>query len=75
MNISENLEIKNLKRTGCSRGHIAQCIADKNLHGAPEYEYFGKRVQRGRMLLHTKKGDMVLRFRCNYGWLTNAELF
>ena len=74
MNISTDLNIINLEKTHCKRGHIAQCLADKNMHEAPHFEYFGKRVQRGTVVLHTKNGDFALKFRCENGWLASAEI-
>ena len=67
-NIADNKIIVGLKKTGCSKGHIAQCISDKNLHENPKYTYVGKRVQRGAMVLHTKNGDFTLMFDVENGW-------
>lgn len=74
MSINESLKIINLEKTGCKRGHIAQCLASKGMHDAPRYEYIGKRVHRGTVVLHTKNGDFDLKFRCENGWLTYAEI-
>lgn len=74
MNISPDLDIINLEKTHCKHGYIAQCLAVKNMHEAPQFEYFGKRVQRGTVLLHTKNGDFALKFGCDNGWLTYAEI-
>ena len=74
MNINENLKIVNLEKTGCKRGHIVQCLADNTKHDAPKYAYFGTRVQRGTVALHTVNGDFVLKFRAENGWLTYAEV-
>lgn len=73
-NISEKTEIKNLEKTGCTKGHIQQCISDKNLHEKPIYEYFGKRVSRGVVRLHTKNGGFWLKFREQNGWATDVEI-
>lgn len=72
MNISKNTEIINLPN-GLTTEHIQQCIADKNLHTTSKYSYFGIRVQRGTMMLHTKAGDYEVTFRCENGWLTSLE--
>lgn len=74
MNIKADLDIINIEKTHCKRGHIVQCLADKNMHETLKCEYFGKRVQRGTVVLHTKNGDFALKFRCENGWLTYAEI-
>lgn len=74
MNISKNTKITNLDKTGCSIGHVQQCIYDKNLHEAPVYSYDGPRVQKGTMLLHTCKGDFTIKFDAKNMWLRSLEV-
>ena len=73
-NIPENIEIIGLKETGCKPSHIQQCIHDKHLHDNVKYTYFGKRVRRGSMVLHTKAGDYLLCFAEKNGWATHLEI-
>lgn len=74
MNVPSNLTIINLEKTGCKKRHIAHCLSDRSMHGKTQYDYFGKRVQRGQTVLHTKNGDFALKFRSECGWLTYAEI-
>lgn len=74
MNIPNELEIINIMKTDCKKAHIAQCLSDASMHDEIKYDYFGQRVQRGKVLLHTKNGDFTLKFRAENGWLTYAEI-
>lgn len=73
-NISMTTKIKNLKKTGCTKAHIEQCVWDRNLHEKPNFSYFGKTVAKGTMLLHTKNGDFTLKFDEKNGWARSAEI-
>lgn len=73
-NISMTTKIKNLKKTGCTKGHIENCIHDRNLHEKPNFSYFGKTVTKGTVLLHTKNGDFTLKFDEKNGWARSAEI-
>ena len=73
-NISMTTKIKNLKKTGCTKGHIENCIHDRNLHEKPNFSYIGKTVAKGTMLLHTKNGDFTLKFDEKNGWARSAEI-
>ena len=73
-NISDNVEIKGLEKTGCSKGHIIHCLHDKNKHEKPEYSYLGKFVSKGTVLLHTFKGDFTLKFDECHMWARSVEI-
>ena len=73
-NIGKNTAIKNLEKTGCTIGHIQQCISDKNKHEEPVYTYDGARVQKGTILLHTCQGDFTLKFDVENAWARAIEI-
>ena len=72
--IPYNIEIVGLESTGCSRGHIKQCISDKKLREAAQYTYFGKTVSKGTIVLHTSNGDMLLTFDEKNGWARSVSI-
>ena len=72
-NISDKTVIENLDLIR-SRGYLAQCIVDKNLHKSPHYTYFGKRVQRGNVDLHCADGDIRVTFVVEKGWAKSLKL-
>lgn len=74
MNISDNINIVNINKTGCSVAHIRQCLSDASLHDAPIYEYYGSHVQRGTVDIHTKNGTFKMKFRAENSWITDAEI-
>jgi len=73
-NIPDDIIIKNLKKIGCKKAHIAHCLSDRNMHEKPQYTYFGKIVSRGTVLLHTCRGDCVLKFYEKNGWARELEI-
>lgn len=72
-NIGENTKVLGLEKTHCKLSHIQQCLYDKNAHEIPIYDYLGKFVQRGTIVLHTCKGDHKLKFKVNSGWAEIIE--
>lgn len=72
--ITVETEIKNLEKTGCTKGHINQCLHDKNMRERPNYLYFGKHVSKGTVLLHTCNGDFTLKFAEKDGWARSVEI-
>ena len=70
MNISKNTKITGLPED-ISIGHIQQCLDDKTMHSDIKYDYYGKRVQRGSIVLHTKAGNLKATFKCESNWLTD----
>ena len=73
-NIGKQTTIVGLEKTKCSIGHIHQCISDVNKHEKPIYSYAGPRVQKGRMLLHTCKGDFIIKFDVENAWARQVEI-
>ena len=72
-NISDKIEIVNLEKTNCKRGHIEHCVVDQTRHDEPRYTYFGSKVQKGTMILHTVKGDFKLKFDVKNAWARKLE--
>lgn len=68
-NISEHTIIYGFENTGITKGHLQQCLMDKNLHEKPVFSYFGKTIFRGTIIIHSCKGDFNLLFCSENGWL------
>ena len=73
-NIGEKTKIKGLEKTGCKISHIQACLHDKNSHEPVRYKYFGSRVSKGNVLVHTAKGDFNLYFEEENGWCRLIEV-
>lgn len=70
-NICEKTEMVGFERMKI--GHIQHVInSDKNKN--VKYSYFGKRVQRGTMQLHTKYGVLNVKFDVECGWARRLEV-
>lgn len=72
MNISKKTVISNMPE-GITVPHLQACLGTKGLHEKTEYSYFGKRVSRGTIVLHTKKGNWKIKFTEKDGWLKTIE--
>lgn len=69
MNIGKNTHIEGIEKTKCKVEHINHCLNARGMHEVVRTDYFGPRVQRGTVLLHTKNGDFSAKFVCENGWL------
>lgn len=52
---------------------IERCLSDEHLHTIISYDYNGKKVQRGKLMLHTRRGSYSARFEARDGKLTELE--
>ena len=73
-NIGENTKIVGLEKIGCKVSHLQNCLHEKGKHEVPKYDYFGKFVSRGSILVHTKNGDFTLKFKERNGWAEYVEI-
>lgn len=74
LNINENTVITGLEKTGCSIGHLQDCLHTKGKHEKFDYSYFGKSVSRGTTVVHTKNGDFTVAFEDKNGWAKRLEV-
>ena len=73
-NIGEKTEIKGLEKIGCNVGHLKDCLHTNGKHEKPNYSYFGTKISRGTIVLHTKNGDFTATFVDENGWLKEIEI-
>ena len=70
--ISPKTIIHGLEKTGCSISHIQHCIY---MNKEPvNYSYFGPRVAKGSLIVHTKNGDFTIRFHETNGWADEIQI-
>lgn len=72
-NISKKTEIHGVENVR-SVSHLQQCLSDRSKHEAPRYTYFGTKVRKGSVLIHTADGDRVVTFREENGWATEIAI-
>ena len=73
-NIPENVEIKNLEKTGCKKSHIVHQLGVAGAINNVKYDYFGKIVTKGTLDLMTCNGAFKIRFDTKSGWARNVEV-
>lgn len=73
-NIGEKTEIVGIENAKCKLSHIDACLHDKTKREPIKYDYFGKIVTRGTVVVHTKVGDLSIRFKEKNGWAERIEI-